>query len=499
MDRSIIYDQSDVRSYDHLWGWRNNLIGLSQAVMDLLGTTSTMLAGFAATPASPASLVVNLAAGDLYQMADIDAAAYGSLTADTAQILQQGIAAAQTVTFSTSGLASGQSRWALVQAQFAQTDEIPGDDPNGGLLPYLNTSNPSGPAWSGPNNSGATQNTRRQGTVTISLVYGNVATTGSEVPPNPTSGWVPLYLVDLAYGQTQITQAEILTAGPSVGTNVPSTYPRAPFLQGLTQQGQYAPDTGTANAYAVSLVPPLTLHQVGMPIRWKAANTNTGASTFNDGGGSADLTTPNGDALPADFIVAGGMYVSVWDGAKFQVTSSPGSGVIQSGAVTAGHIAEWSASGAIEDGGILGPLANLGIGTGLQNNGAGGLQIAATGVGAGAYTLPNISINAEGQIVGITGGATALGGSGYQKLGSGLIIQWGSTGNVPSGGSLTVSFPTAFPNAVFSVAGNPNAVVNYDASNNQLWYIGGANTSGFTIYGNSPTANPSFYWIAIGY
>jgi hypothetical protein len=63
--------------------------------------------------------------------------------------------------------------------------------------------------------------------------YGNVATSGSEAPPNPTAGWVPLYLIDLAFGQMQVTANEILTAGPSVGANVPSNYPQAPFLAGL--------------------------------------------------------------------------------------------------------------------------------------------------------------------------------------------------------------------------------------------------------------------------
>jgi len=233
MDRPIIYDQADVRDYDHLWGWRENLFALAQAVMDLLGTTSTLVAGFAATPTAPASLTINLAAGDIYQMAAVDTTTYGSLAADTNQVLQQGLAAAQQVVLSTAGLGSGQSRWALIQAQFVQEDEIPSDDPNGGLLPYLNASNPSGPAWSGPNNSGQTQPTRRISTVVVGAVYGNVATSGSEVPPNPTAGWVPLYLIDLAFGQTQVTASEILAAGPSVGTNVPTNYPQAPFLAGL--------------------------------------------------------------------------------------------------------------------------------------------------------------------------------------------------------------------------------------------------------------------------
>lgn len=233
MDRPQIYDQAQGRDYDVLRGWREALYGLGQLALDLLGSNGTVVAGFAATPTGPTSLNVNLAAGDIYQSAQVDATTYGSLAADTTLTLQQGFAAAQLLAFSTSGLAAGQSRWALVQATFTQTDDIPGDDPNGGLLNYINASNPTGPAWSGPGNDGATQNTRRKSVATISIIYGTVATTGSEVPPNPSANNVGLYLIDLAFGQTAITSGNILVAGPSVGTGVPSNYPQAPFLTGL--------------------------------------------------------------------------------------------------------------------------------------------------------------------------------------------------------------------------------------------------------------------------
>ena len=81
--------------------------------------------------------------------------------------------------------------------------------------------------------TGATQDTERQAGIAISVLAGTAATTGSEVPPTPSSGAVGLYLIDLTYGQTQITSGEILVAGPSVGLNVPSNYPQAPFIRGL--------------------------------------------------------------------------------------------------------------------------------------------------------------------------------------------------------------------------------------------------------------------------
>ena len=236
MDRPIIYDQADVRDYDHLHAWRNSLFGLGQAVLDLLGSSATVVAGFAATPTAPTSLNVTLAAGDIYLFTAVDASDFGSLPADNTQTMQQGFAAAQTMLLNTTGLGAGQSRWALIQATFTATDDIPSDDPNGGLLPYIDTTNPPGPPWSGPNNSGATQVTRRKSVATVSIIYGTVASTGLEVPPNPSAGSVPLYLIDLAFGQTTISAGQILVAGPSVGVNVPNNYPKAPFLEGLQQK-----------------------------------------------------------------------------------------------------------------------------------------------------------------------------------------------------------------------------------------------------------------------
>jgi hypothetical protein len=88
------------------------------------------------------------------------------------------------------------------------------------------------------------------------------------------------------------------------------------------QSGNYAADTGTANAYAVALTPALTAHRVGMPIRWLAAHSNTGASTFTDGVGAAALTYQDGSALAANTVIAGGIYTSIWTGSKFQLAAA---------------------------------------------------------------------------------------------------------------------------------------------------------------------------------
>ena len=90
------------------------------------------------------------------------------------------------------------------------------------------------------------------------------------------------------------------------------------------QSGNYAVDTGTANAYVAAVSPALTAHVVGMPIVWKATNPNNGASTFSDGFGIGNLLTPNLKVLLPGMVQTGGIYESVWDGTEFQLLNPSG-------------------------------------------------------------------------------------------------------------------------------------------------------------------------------
>lgn len=231
-NRPIIYDEEQGRTFDVLEGWRDFLVALGYFAEDVNGSTIGVVSGLVATPTTPASLSINLSAGRVYQQAVVDGSSYGALPADSTIVQQQGYADAQQVLLSTAGLSAGQSRWALIEAQFNQADAVAPGDPTGGLLLYYNSSNPSQP-FQGPGNDGQIQNTTRNGVCAIRVTLGAAATTGSEVPPNPDAGWLPLYLIDLTFGQTQILSNQILVAGPSVGVGVPNNYANAPFLAGL--------------------------------------------------------------------------------------------------------------------------------------------------------------------------------------------------------------------------------------------------------------------------
>ena len=190
MFRPIWYTTEQLRGCDLTQASKLAMIGIDRAIEALLGGQTAVAWGLAAT-GNGTNLTVSFAEGGIFQLADVDATTAGLIVQDTSQILQQGVVAASTLALSTTGISGGQSRYTLIQAQFNQQDEIPSGDPTGGNLPFYNSANPADPIF-------ATENTQRQGICTIGLVNGTAATTGTEVPPNPTAGWIPLYLVDLA-------------------------------------------------------------------------------------------------------------------------------------------------------------------------------------------------------------------------------------------------------------------------------------------------------------
>lgn len=120
---------------------------------------------------------------------------------------------------------------------------------------------------------------------------------------------------------------------PALG--VPGTIVTAEFLNatnnhrhtGLDEDGagaiDYAVDTGAADSYAIALTPALSGHVTGMPIYFKAANTNTGASTLNVSGlGAVAIKGLNGEDLQPGDIKANRIVGIIYDGAVYQMTTS---------------------------------------------------------------------------------------------------------------------------------------------------------------------------------
>jgi hypothetical protein len=431
VDRQIVYIGAIPQDTDQLQQNKNTMIGLGYLIQALLGT-STVVDGLACTPNSPAAMNVLVGPGSIYSLAEVDATAYGSLNADTSdQIVKQGIIMT-TQTFSTPAPStSGQSVVYLIEAAYQDID--------GGstVLPYYNASNPS-VAWSGPNNTGISQNTVRKGVCTVQIKTGVAATTGTQTTPSPDAGFTGLYAITVANGQTTVTSGNIqqLSTAPFITTKLPAV-PAA--IQAGTPS--YAADSSvSANTITVALSPiPASLTN-GMSVRVKVANTNTGATVMNINGlGNVSVVTPNGSALNSSALVANGVYTFVYDanGTRWQLqgVTTATSNYFTAGTTTGGPNAQVLAS--------LSPAS----GFSLSNNGQTiGFTAGFTNTGSTTLAITSPSIS-----------ATTIqkdGGSGLTNLTGGEIVAGNNYFVTVNSTSGVFVLEAGIPSSLFLMASN---------------------------------------------
>ena len=92
---------------------------------------------------------------------------------------------------------------------------------------------------------------------------------------------------------------------------------------------------------------------------------------------------------------------------------------------------------------------------------------------------------------------SSLSANGYQKLPSGLIIQWGNVLAVGAGSGAAATFPIAFPNSFLSAVASFVNSSGISAAAAGGW--GGSGTTGMTVFNNGNSAASEISWIAIGY
>lgn len=110
----------------------------------------------------------------------------------------------------------------------------------------------------------------------------------------------------------------------------------------------YAADSGAADVYAITLAPAITAYATGALYLFKAANTNTGASTLNVNGLGAKAIQKRGAALAAGDIAANNLVAVVYDGTQFQLVSPIVTAVTPSPITTRGDVIRGSSAGAEE-------------------------------------------------------------------------------------------------------------------------------------------------------
>lgn len=315
MDRQLVYPGQVPLSEQVLQAEKNKMIGLAFMAQAVLGT-NTIVDGLVATPMTPATLSIQIGAGQVYQLANVDGSAYGTLPVDIIHsIVKQGVNQDVTTFTLTPPSTAGYAVNFLVQAALAETD-------TGAItLPYFNSANPNIP-FTGPNNSGTAQPTARSCSVNLSVKGGVAATSGTQTTPAPDPGFVGLWVVTVAYGATTITSSNI------------TVYPSAPFLNlklpsvpAWVQAGAYSwgVDTGTANAMVAALNPvPAALTAGLRAYIKKSASANTGAVTLNVNGlGAVAVKDPTGASLASGTLTSGFMLEVLYDGSAWVCLNAP--------------------------------------------------------------------------------------------------------------------------------------------------------------------------------
>lgn len=316
MDRQTVYSGEIPRSFDILQQAQSSMVALSKMMEAVLGT-SGFVDGFALTPTIPASLSLNLAAGQVYQLASLEATNWSSLPADTThQILKQGISLnSQSLTFAAPGTA-GFSQWFLIEVQYADQDT------NAIVLPYFNNGTPfPQPPLNGPGGSNTPQNTTRKGIAAVQVKAGIAAPTGTQIAPSPDAGWIGLWLVNIANGQSTITVGSFIPATP---TSVPYIAPKLPQVPAYIQNGapNYARDVGSANAIVATLTPNQGALIEGTELKIKIAADNTSATTATINGVVYPVVHGDLTALVQGDLKASQVALFFFDGASLQIVRS---------------------------------------------------------------------------------------------------------------------------------------------------------------------------------
>jgi len=390
MDRILVYPGSIPLDSDLLNTNRDCMVALGFLAQAILGT-GPVVDGLECVPTAPASLTVRVGAGSLTQLSVVDTLAFGSLSANSADpLVKQGINLATTSFTLTAPTTSGQATNYLIQAALLESDTDPI------VLPYYNAASPAQP-YSGPDNSGLAQNTRRVQRVQLQLKAGAPAAAGSQATPPVDNGWVGLYVVTVGYGQTAITAGNItrLPTAPFLSWKLPSLRP------GFASGAQSFVSSGT-------FVVPAGVTQVEVEVWGAGSGSYASFGSMPSGGGAG-----GGYARKRVTGLSAGQAIAVTVG-------NGGSGGTTGGAAaSAGGTSSFGAF-VSATGGSLNALAHVNDprnGATPAGNGAGGdINILGSAGQAGILNQGGL------------GGAAPMGGS--QNSGT-----WGLPGGFPGGGA----------------------------------------------------------------
>jgi hypothetical protein len=247
------------------------------------------------------------------------------------------------------------------------------------------------------------------------------------------------------------------SAGVTVGT-----YDNIPSLNDFTAFNNLTTVTGTNSLIGTS-TPPFTSYITGMTISFVPVATNTGAVTLDlDGLGAKNVYFDATTALNAGAIAVGKIATLEYDGTRFQMTNSVGTGQIPDGAITAAKLATDSVTTI--------KITDLNVTTAkLADNAVttvkitdGNVTAAKLSTGAPSWTSGGVfSMNS-----GYGSTATAYGCRAWVNFNGTGTIAIRASGNVTSitdngVGDYTVNFTTAMPDANYATCVNSTRDTGY--------------------------------------
>lgn len=174
--------------------------------------TSIGAYGLPCTPST--GLSVDIGSGAIFSQAPIDVTSIGSFPANSNTVVKIATHFSPANITLDSPTTMGHSVNYLIEGNFLEKDV----DPE--VIEYFNPSNPHEPIF-GIGADHRPQYTIRRTSVSLNAVVGVPAVTGTQLIPEPTSGWVPLWVVTISAGQSSINQSNISMA------------PNANFIEGI--------------------------------------------------------------------------------------------------------------------------------------------------------------------------------------------------------------------------------------------------------------------------
>jgi hypothetical protein len=295
------------------------------------------------------------------------------------------------------------------------------------------------------------------GSQPLSVVLSGV--TGSQIPsitcsagmdildPNPPQVFsVDMLQLLVYYTGSPVQQPDLIAIAS------PLTFNSASETLGFNTVYNYGTSGGSSDAYtlslpalSVSLTQPNLLPQIGQEVLWTPsfANTTTSPTLNLNGSGAASITKGPGHAALASGDLNGNVADTIFDGLDWELQNPQTSSGGGRGTIT-----------------LTGPVTGSGTSTIATT-------ITPTGVTAGSYTNPNITLNAAGQVLAASNGS---GGSGSISVNGASVSSPNLNGTTPaapsgstncawqvSGSSVSCSVPTASGSAITALTGDGTA------------------------------------------